>query len=73
MSINKAQNLKYAGIKQMFIDEVSMIREITWCILCHLKKQFNFIFIGFGDFQQLETINEEHIDFKKQLVSKTFI
>ena len=46
------------------IDEVSMVSERIWCILCHLKKQFNFIFIGFGDFQQLKPIHEEHIDFE---------
>ena len=34
---NKAENLKDAGIKYMFIDEVSMISEIIWCILYHLK------------------------------------
>ena len=35
----KAQDLKHAGIKYMFIDEVSMVSERTWCILCHLKKR----------------------------------
>ena len=34
----KAQNLKDAGIKYIFIDEVSMVSERIWCILCHLKK-----------------------------------
>ena len=29
-----------AGIKYIFIDEVSMISEIIWCILCHLNKYF---------------------------------
>ena len=62
MSI-KTQNLKGAGIKYISIDEVSMVSERIWCILCHLKNQFNYIFICFGDFQQLKPINEEHIDF----------
>ena len=46
----KAQDLKKAGIKYIFIDGVSMVSERIWCILCHLKKEFNFIFIGFGDY-----------------------
>ena len=33
-----AQGLKHAGIKYISIDEVSMVSEIIWCILCHLKK-----------------------------------
>ena len=43
----KAQELKDAGIKFISIDGVSMVSERTWCILCHLKKEFDFIFIGF--------------------------
>ena len=57
----QTQNLKDAGIKYAFIDEVSMVSERTRCTLCHLKKEFNFICIGFGDFQQLQPINEERI------------
>ena len=34
----KAKNLKDAGINYIFIDEVSMVSERIWCILCHLKK-----------------------------------
>ena len=66
----KAQALKDGGIKYIFLDEVSMISEKIWCILCHLKKQFGFIFIGFGDFKQLKPINEEHIDFKNSWIVK---
>ena len=33
-----AQNLKDTGIMYTFIDEVSMVSERIWCILCHLKK-----------------------------------
>ena len=33
-----AQDLKTAGIKYIFIDEVDMVSERIWCILCHLKK-----------------------------------
>ena len=43
---------------------MSMISERIGCILCHWKKQFIFNFIGFGDFQQLKPIDEEHIDLK---------
>ena len=60
----KAKNLQDAGIKYMSIDEVSMISERIWCVLWHLKKQFNFIFIGFGGFKQLKPPNEEHIYFQ---------
>ena len=66
----KAQDLKNAGIKYIFIDEVSMVSERIWCILCHLKKEFNFVFIGFGDFKQLKPVNEEHIDFKNSWLVK---
>ena len=41
----KAKNLKDAGINYIFIDEVSMASERIWCILCHLKKEFNFILV----------------------------
>ena len=60
----KAQDLKNAGVESIFIDEVSMVSERIWCIFCHLKKEFNFIFIGFGDFMQLKPVNEEHIYFQ---------
>ena len=33
-----AQNLKDAGITYTCIDEVSMVSERIWCILCHLNK-----------------------------------
>ena len=54
----------------IFIDEVSKISERIWCILCHLKKQFDFIFIGLGDFKQLKPVYEEHIDFKNSYIVK---
>ena len=34
----KTHNLKDAGIKYIFIDEVSMVSENIWCILCPLNK-----------------------------------
>ena len=66
----QAQELKPAGIKHIFIDEVSMVSEILWCILCHSEKYFNFIFIGFGDFMQLKPVNEEHIYFQNSWLVK---
>ena len=65
-----AQNLKDAGIKYISIDEASMVSERIWCILCHLKKGFDFIFIGFGDSMQLKPVNEEHVDFKNSWLVK---
>ena len=47
-----------------------MVSERIWCILCHLKKEFNFVFIGFGDFMQLKPVNEEHIDFQNSWLVK---
>ena len=47
-----------------------MVSERIWCILCHLKKELNFIFIGFGDFMQSKPVNEEHIDFKNSWLVK---
>ena len=66
----KAQDIKHAGIKYMFIDGVSMISEGILCILCHLKKEFNFIVVGLGDFMQLKPPNEEHTDFKNSWLVK---
>ena len=69
----EARELKGAGIKYISIDEVSMVSERIWCILCHLKKECNFIFIGFGDFMQLKSVNEEHIDFKNNWLVKRLL
>ena len=60
-------------VLHIFIDEVSMVSERIWCILCHLEKEFNFIFIGFGDFMQLKPVNEERIYFQNSwLVEHVF-
>ena len=66
----KAQDLKNAGIKNIFIYEVSMVSERIWCILCHLKKDLIFIFLGLGDFMQLKPIGGEHIDFQNSWLVK---
>ena len=65
-----AHNLKAAGIKYVFIDEVSMVSEHIWCILCHLKNEFKFIFIGFGDFMKSKPVNEQHIGFQNSWLVK---
>ena len=70
MNIQEHRISKNAGIKYIFIDEVSMVSERIWCILCHLKKEFNFVFIGFGDFKQLKPVNEEHIGFQNSWLVK---
>ena len=59
-----------AGINYIFIDEVGVISERIWCILCDLKKEFNFIFNGFGGFMQLKPVNEEHRDFQNSWLVK---
>ena len=47
-----------------------MVSEIIWRILCHLENEFNFIFVGLGDFMQLKPVNEEHIDFQNSWLVK---
>jgi hypothetical protein len=66
----KAHEIKQAGIKYIFLDEVSMISEQLWNVLAHIKTNFGFVFCGFGDFQQLKPVNEEHIDFKNTWIVK---
>ena len=41
-----------------------------WNVIAHIKRQFGFIFYGFGDFKQLKQTNEEHIDFLNSWVVK---
>jgi hypothetical protein len=66
----KAHEIKQAGVKYIFLDEVSMISEQLWNVLAHIKTNFGFVFCGFGDFQQLKPVNEEHIDFKNTWIVK---
>ena len=56
--------LKSNGTKYVFIDEVSTVSEQMWNVIAHIKQQFGFVFVGFGDFKQLKPVGEEHIDFK---------
>ena len=67
---NKVLSLKDDGIKYIFIDEISMIPEQMWNVIAHIKQQFGFIFCGFGDFKQLNPVNEEHIDFLNSWIVK---
>ena len=66
----RAQGFTNVGITSMFTDEVSMVSEIIWCTLCHLKKEVNFIFIGLGGFMQLKPMNEEHLNFQNSWLVK---
>ena len=66
----KVSELKSEGIEYIFIDEVSMVQERIWSVLAHIKTQFGFTFIGYGDFKQLKPVNEEHIDFFNSWIVK---
>ena len=66
----KVAELRNNGIKYIFIDEVSMISEQMWNVIAHIKQQFGFVFVGFGDFKQLKPVGEEHIDFKHSWIVK---
>ena len=46
----------------IFIDEISMIAEDLWILLCELKKMTNIIFILIGDYRQLPPIENTHTD-----------
>ena len=52
----KVAELKNNGIKYIFIDEVSMVSEQMWNVIAHIKQQFGFVFVGFGDFKQLKPV-----------------
>ena len=65
-------NLKDSGIKYIFIDEISMVQELMWNIIAHVKKLFGFTFCGFGDFKQSKPVNEEHIGFLNPWIVKYF-
>lgn len=69
-SYNKILELKNFGLKYIFIDEISMINEKMWGVIAQIKRMFGFIFIGFGDFQQLPPVKEEHIIFKNAWIIK---
>ena len=59
----KVTELKNNGIQYILTDEVSMVSEQMWNVIAHIKQQFQFVFVGFGDFKQLKPVGEEHIDF----------
>ena len=40
-----------------------MVSEQMRNAIAHIKQQFGFVFVGFGDFKQLKPVGEEHIDF----------
>ena len=47
-----------------------MIPSFIWNMISHIKKQYGFIIIGFGDWKQLKPVNEEHIDFQYSWIVK---
>ena len=64
----KVKQLQSDGVKYILLNEISMISERIWGVLSQIKVLFNFVFVGFGDFKQLRTINEEHVDFKNSWI-----
>jgi len=59
-----------AGVKYIFIDEISMIPSWLWNIIAHIKEQYEFIIIGCGDWKQLPPVDEEDIDFENSWIVK---
>ena len=47
-----------------------MVSEQMWNVIAHIKQQFGFVFVGFGDFKQLKPVGEEHIDFRHSWIVK---
>ena len=64
--------MKEDGIKYIFLDEISMINKTMWGILAYIKKMYNFIFIGCGDFAQLKPVLEDDSAYQNSRVSIYF-
>ena len=62
--------MKEDGIKYIFLDEISMINKTMWGILAYIKKMYNFIFIGCGDFAQLKPVLEDDSEYQNSQVLK---
>jgi len=58
------------GVKYIFIDEISMVPSWIWNIFAHIKQQYGFIILGFGDWAQLRPVDEEHIEFENTEIVK---
>ena len=56
-----------SGVKYLLIDEISMIPSWMWNIVSHIKQQHWFIFIGVGDWGQLQPADEEDIELDQTL------
>jgi hypothetical protein len=65
-----AKSIRDSGVTHVLIDEISMIPLGLWGVLAHIKYEFGFIFIGFGDWKQLKPVNENSIDFKNLQIIK---
>ena len=59
-----------SGVTYFLIDEISMIPSWMWNILSHIKHQHGFIFIGVGDWAQLQPVDEEYIELDQTWVVK---
>ena len=42
----------------------------AWNVLAHIKREYNFIMIGAGDWGQLPPVEEENIDFENSWIVK---
>ena len=49
---------------------MSMISEQLWNVIAHVKQQFGFVFVGYGDFKHLKPVKEDHIDFRNSWIVK---
>ena len=58
------------GVKYIFIDEISMVPSWIWNIFAHIKQQYGFNMLGFGDWAQLRPVDEEHIEFENTEIVK---
>ena len=56
------RNLQNESVKYIFIDEVSMVSSALWGVIARIKREYGFIFVGFGDSNQLPPVLEESKD-----------
>ena len=47
-----------------------MIPSGLWGVLAHIKYEFGFIFVGFGDWKHVKPVNAKHFDFKNLHIVK---
>lgn len=69
-SISSILKLVKAGLKCIFIDEISMISKSMLAFFIHIKSNFNIKFFGFGDFFQFRSIGHPELDFSETVAVK---